>query len=349
MKKLFIFTLISDCIFIFIFLIFYFSQNITESIYSNTIFPFISLILNLFNDIFYFSLTEILIIIFILLFISLPVITIIYCKKNKNGFIKIISNIIKIYFSFFSFLIIWFYLVWGFNYFRKPLYVKNTGKEIMNNKFNNYLKIIINKSNKLYTKNPYSLNELNLIINNEINKFEKFKKIKTAKKIKFFKTKILEKTNTLGFISPFLLESHISCELLDGEKPSVITHEKSHLYGIADETEANYSAFIICIKSDNKYLQYSGYFDVLYYFLIEYKKRNSAEDYKKIYDTIRPEIKEEFKKQKERFLKNKNVISKLSAKFYNIYLKINKIKDGNQSYSKVVDMIINNNIPDENQ
>ena len=43
---------------------------------------------------------------------------------------------------------------------------------------------------------------------------------------------------------PFLLETLLAPDLLDVERPFVIAHEWAHLAGYADESEANFVAWL---------------------------------------------------------------------------------------------------------
>lgn len=53
-----------------------------------------------------------------------------------------------------------------------------------------------------------------------------------------------------GMTDPFLLETLIAPDLLDVERPFVIAHEWAHLAGYADESEANFVAWLTCRRGD---------------------------------------------------------------------------------------------------
>ena len=58
------------------------------------------------------------------------------------------------------------------------------------------------------------------------------------------------KTAVAGMTDPFLLETLIAPDLLDVERPFVIAHEWAHLAGYADESEANFIAWLTCRRGD---------------------------------------------------------------------------------------------------
>ncbi|MBN2546481.1 MAG: DUF3810 family protein [Spirochaetes bacterium] len=346
MNKTIKYFLIIDTFFFIIYLLFKFLPEITEFFYSRGIFPIITLILGFITDLFLFSVSEILIILLFLFLLILPFLIIIFAVKNKFTIKNTLFLFLKTYFIVISVVVIWFYAIWGFNYFRKGLPVGND-IVITDDKFDKTTRFVIYKTNELYTNNDLSKNELENLVYSELHTSIKNLtgiKIYPAKKVKHTFTNTLENTNTSGMISPFSLESHLSKELLDCETPSILAHEKSHLHGIAHETEANFIAFLTCIRSKNKFVQYSGYFEVLSYFLSQYRNNHTEEEYKKLYLSIREEVREEFKKQKERYDKHKSKFNDFLLDIYDLYLKSNNISEGSKAYSEVVQMIIKSNI-----
>ncbi len=69
-------------------------------------------------------------------------------------------------------------------------------------------------------------------------------------------------THISGVYSFMTGESNININYPDYIVASSATHELAHQRGIAREDEANFVAFLVCIKSDDVFLQYSGYLDV---------------------------------------------------------------------------------------
>ena len=61
-----------------------------------------------------------------------------------------------------------------------------------------------------------------------------------------------------GMTDPFFLEVILNPDVLDVERPFVLSHEWAHLAGYADESEANYVAWLTCLRGD-ALAQYSGW------------------------------------------------------------------------------------------
>lgn len=78
-------------------------------------------------------------------------------------------------------------------------------------------------------------------------------------------TFFMSQTGTIGIYFPFSLEANYSRYLTTTYLPSVIGHELSHLKGYMYEDEANFMAYLACIRSEDKSIQYSGYLSVLSY------------------------------------------------------------------------------------
>jgi|GEM_PF-3775537 len=357
-NKFIIILLIMDGITVLLLLLFNLNNRITEVFYSKFIYVILTDVLGRITDIFPFSLTEILYIVLIIAIIIRFILAIYRLIKKQRSFKNIFLHFLIHVFIFLSIIFVWFYNMWGFNYYRIGLedkieVNKNDDKDKRDKLFKNVLFALIKKANESYPEKMAGYNEkyINIIVNKELfNTIVKLenKRIYPAEKIKKTITGILRQTATLGVISPFLLESHISKDLISSEVPFLLAHEKSHLYGYADETEANYIAFLTCISSDNKYLNYSGYSEVLLYFLSDYRRRfNNKEEFEAIYYTIREEIREDYKKIKERNKKYSNKFTKLLYDIYDLYLKANRVERGIKAYSMVVNMILNSSIYDE--
>ena len=69
-------------------------------------------------------------------------------------------------------------------------------------------------------------------------------------------------TAIAGMTDPFFLETMIAPDLLDVERPFVIAHEWAHLAGYADESEANFLAWLTCLRGDAR-AQYSAWLALL--------------------------------------------------------------------------------------
>ncbi len=72
-------------------------------------------------------------------------------------------------------------------------------------------------------------------------------------------------THITGVYSYMTGEANINNVFPDYTIPFTAAHELAHQRGIARENEANFIAFLVCISSDDSYIQYSGYINMLEY------------------------------------------------------------------------------------
>ena len=339
---------ILDIILVIFLVLFNLRPDICETFFSKGLYPVSAYVFGRLTDYLFFSLTELTAVILVMVFGIRIILAIWQIIRKKLKFYVALKHFIKQGFVFLSLFMFWFYFAWGFNYFRKPIdFGIKADNEITDEYFNKVMEIIIKRSNEFYVKREMTLLEVNQKANAEISKtIGQFSKmdIRPAKKYKFSMMKILSNTNTLGVISPFFLEMHISRELFDSEMPSVLTHEKSHLYGYADEAEANLLSFLACSNSDDEYFKYSAYSELLPYFFGAYIKKHKKEEYTAKYMELRPEIREEFTRMKERYENHDSKLNKMLMDAYDWYLKANNVSEGTESYSQVVELILKNGL-----
>ncbi len=361
--------------------VFNISPFIAENVYSKGIYPFLALAMGFITDIVRFSITELLIVVSVLAIIVRFILVIYRLIRRQRTFKNVLLHFLRQLFIVISVIFVWFYFMWGFNYFRVSFEEKSDTISLeiksdkMNEMFENTMLKIIDKVNELYFSNiarGESFEKTEQVVNealfNTIKTLDKIE-IRPAKKVKVSMTNALEQF-TIGVISPFLLESHVSKELISAEIPFILAHEKSHLYGYAHETEANYIAFITCVTSKDVYLKYSGLSQILRYFLSEYRNnlkvkyinqaeeeyktkfddleesikkqylQNAEDDYASVYNKLERGIRDEYMEQSKRTKKYESWLQDLLYNIYDLYLSANKVSGGMMAYSRVTQLIL---------
>ena len=108
---------------------------------------------------------------------------------------------------------------------------------------------------------PYGLGELNRRLNRAyINLAEEhnfFKRIKVNPKPAVI-SELLTRMHITGIYSFYTGEANININFPDYHLPFTAAHEMAHAMGIAREDEANFTAFLVCLYSDDSYIRYSG-------------------------------------------------------------------------------------------
>ena len=95
-----------------------------------------------------------------------------------------------------------------------------------------------------------------------------------------------------------------------------------------------------CIKNDDMYFQYAAYTIALRYCLENVMMKNEVR-FKALKPTINPGIIENYKESELFWEQYDTFIDKGFHAFYNQFLKMNQQKDGMESYSKFLDLLIN--------
>jgi hypothetical protein len=268
-------------------------------------------------------------------------------KKNWKDFVlKTLSFVSVAYFLF--------HLLWALNYYRVPLFEKmNIQREYSDEDLVAFTEKLIAQTNEVQfqiTKNkntkvtvPYSQESIFEKTQNGYNHL--------AKEYSFFAYEIPSRKKSLlslpltymgfgGYLNPFTNEAQVNSKLPMYGFPNVVCHEMAHQIGYGSESECNFIGFLACIKNDDLYFQYSAYANALRYCMnnIGMKSQKEFERLKKqinIGILANYEESDEFWKQYDTF------IDKGFHAFYDQFLKMNRQKDGLESYSKYVDLLVN--------
>lgn len=81
---------------------------------------------------------------------------------------------------------------------------------------------------------------------------------------------LMRRMGILGIYFPFTGESYLDPSLHALEKPFTIAHEMAHSYGVTDEGEAHFIAWVICTRSEEPILRYTAHLLLLRYQLRDY-------------------------------------------------------------------------------
>ncbi len=146
-------------------------------------------------------------------------------------------------------------------------------------------------------------------------------------------------THITGVYTFFTGESNINVNFPDYTIPYTAAHELAHQRGIAREDEANMIAFLVCIRSEDPYIQYSAYLNV-YEYVANALYKADKELYRSARAKLDSQISNEQKAYSNFFAKyTESVASKVSGAVNDTYLKTQGTV-GRKSYGMVVDLTI---------
>ena len=191
---------------------------------------------------------------------------------------------------------------------------------------------------------PYSFKELQNKVNEAYEKFDEsndFISHFSSKPKAIALSEPMTYTHISGVYTFMTGEANINTNYPDFLVPYTMAHEMAHQRGIAREDEANFVAFLVCIDSDDSYLRYCGYTNMLNYInsaLAQADREKYAEFY---YNHTPLEIKKEFYAYSVFFDKyRESVASDISGAVNDTFLQSQGQKEGTKSYGLVVDLAV---------
>ena len=139
-----------------------------------------------------------------------------------------------------------------------------------------------------------------------------------------------------GMTDPFFLETLANHTLLPFERPATIAHEWSHLAGYADESEANFVGWLVCMRGTAA-VQYSGWLS-LYGTVMSALPRSQREEFVRRLDqgprSDLAAISERVRRQ------TIPIASRAGYALYDRFLKANRVEAGIRSYGEVLQLLL---------
>src|SRR5262249_44073573 len=124
-------------------------------------------------------------------------------------------------------------------------------------------------------------------------------------------------TSVAGRTGRLLLDTRLAPGLLGVERPFVIAHEWAHLAGYADESEANFVAYLACRRADAS-ARYSAALAIIGY----------ARPSRDLKEALDPGPKIDLFAINRRYAKTSGVLRFAAKEGYDKYLKANRVEKG---------------------
>ena len=311
--------------------------QVTEAFYSQTLYPVIAFLLSFVSKWVSFSMDDAF---YLLLAIFLMTIFLmaIFRKIKFGRFLLLILQTLSICY-------VLFYWFWGFNYYRSGI---NQRLQINKSKpdtvqFVRVLENLIAQTNESYCSfDSISKPEISKMVESSYQKHASFLKLdypqgkRVPKPITL--SNFFAKASIAGYYGPFFSEVHLNDSLLMIEYPQVLAQESAHQFGITSEAEANFYGWLVCAKSNSKYLRYSANISMVNYFLSQGRRLHNFADL--VHQINRPVIDDIRKVQKHWADMRNERIDKAAEKVNDAYLKTNKIEKGIEDYFGVVQFVM---------
>ena len=143
-------------------------------------------------------------------------------------------------------------------------------------------------------------------------------------------------TTVDGMIDPFALEVIANPDLLPFERTFIAAHEWAHLAGFADESEANFVAWLTCVRADVP-AQYSGWLSLYW----QIGGEVGPEDRKRLWDAVAEGPRRDVLAISDRLQRGQlRLLRNASWRVYDGYLRANRVEEGIKSYGQVINLIL---------
>ena len=146
-----------------------------------------------------------------------------------------------------------------------------------------------------------------------------------------------------GVTGPFFLETLLNQTLLPLERPFTLAHEWSHLAGYADESEANFLAWLTCVRGSVP-VQYSGWIS-LYGTIANALPRAERE---RIARGLAQGPRDDLRAMSERVRSHLSpAASRAGYAAYDRFLRANRVDAGVRSYGEVLRLLLGTRFDEE--
>ena len=319
--------------------------------YNRNIGAFVRMVLAYLTGWIPFSLAETVIIAIPILLFVLIYLSIKAFKKSDDAATRYVVALFSVLFFLYSI----FVLGYGMGYHGTPLSEKLGLKEqaVSAEQLDKTARILLDEIEPLLDKlsyssggasvMPYSLDTMNDKLNDTYKKVcKKYKFIQDLRSnIKYIVlSEPMTYTHISGVYSYYTGEANLNINFPDYTLPYTAAHELAHQRGIAPENEANFVAFLVTKESDDPYIKYSAYINMLEY-IINALYVADPQMYYDLYSEFDPRIRYELFSFSEFFEEyRESVASEVSDVVNDTYLKTQGQSAGTASYGMVVDLTV---------
>jgi hypothetical protein len=137
-----------------------------------------------------------------------------------------------------------------------------------------------------------------------------------------------------GMTDPFFLEIIVNPDVLDVERPFVVAHEWAHLAGYAVESEANFVAWLTCLRAD-PLAQYSGWLSAY----MQAVRALPRED-RPALTPLDPGPRDDLRRIAARYERTTPAVRRVAGGLNDGYLRANRVAEGIRSYEAVLRLML---------
>lgn len=235
---------------------------------------------------------------------------------------------------------LWFLATWGLNYRRVPLEKKLSydASRIGRDSAYALAKVAVGEMNRLGANSPRLEGDpgrLAEALAGVERMLGAVRPARTAPPKRSMLQWYFRKAGIDGMTDPFFLEIIVNPDLLPFERPFTLAHEWAHLAGYADESEANFVAWLACVRGTPE-ARYSGW-------LSAYEQLSAVlppADRRTLRASLAPLVVADLGAIRERLARASPRVSTAARNVYDGYLRANRVEEGIASYGAVVRLML---------
>ncbi|MUH37637.1 DUF3810 domain-containing protein [Zobellia amurskyensis] len=322
------------------------NPEIVETYYSNGIYPVISQFFRILFGWIPFSVGEIMYVLLIILGIRYLYVNRLKIRKFPFQFLRNVVVVLSVFYFTFN-------LVWGLNYYRKPI-AENFAicDSVQTHEVIALAERLILKTNQLQfeltsdstqrVQVPYSRNE---IFDKTVNGYEQLQnelpfleyEHRSLKKSMF--STLASYMGIGGYLNPFTNEAQVNSLTPEFRFPVISGHEVGHQVGYSKENETNFIGYLVTMKNENHYFQYSASAYALSHCLSAIRRSDEGK-FNELYAKVNVGVRENYRELYEHSLEFINPFEPIFKSIFSTFLKANQQKDGIKSYGKIVELMV---------
>ncbi len=142
-----------------------------------------------------------------------------------------------------------------------------------------------------------------------------------------------------GYLNPFTNEAQVNALTPAFRLPVISGHEIGHQIGYAAENETNFIGYLVTVRHKDPYFQYSAYAYALSHCLSAIARENETE-FEQLYSTLNNGVKANYQELRDFYTRYENPFEPIFESVFSTFLKANNQADGIQSYGRVVSLMV---------
>lgn len=327
--------------------------DFTEYVCSRGLFKIVTIPVGFISSLIPFSLTELLVVLAVPLFIFVVVLLIIKLKKSKSRK-RTLLKAGKIAVGTVSIAALMYMICHGANFYRYPieqLMELDTSQKTAEDLYSACIRLAqgaaqVREELGISDEEPFVFSSSDF---EELTRTNSGYKV-LEKEYSFLWTSVYRQkpvmlselwayTGIAGMYFPFFVESNINIAQPDFSIPFTAAHESAHARGIALENECNFLAFLSCINSEYAEFRYSGYMEAFIYCsndLLSYDE----ELWLKSREYCTAGMLLDFTELNSYIDDHKGEVREVSSEINNAFISSQGVSEGVLSYNRVTELIL---------